>query len=122
MIKRKYILLIMVLTSTINVSGQVNDTLQCNSYELSIKSAYEAGQRTIGRIIQDNDLTHHLEGYAYAGFFTENFWIIIKKEKLSYLVYASHKNSEMKQIKFNLSNKELTTLFEWINIDKQRIE
>lgn len=77
---------------------------------------YEAGRKTISEIIINNNLHQALNDYAYAGYFSGELWLLIKKGINSYECYLGKQNGKIeKYVTLDLSNKELNSLFEWTN-------
>lgn len=75
---------------------------------------YEAGRNVISEIISENELNQTLEGYAYAGYFSGEAWVIIKKGIEFYECYSGKRGGKSgKYFICDLDTKELNSLFEW---------
>lgn len=87
-----------------------------NAPPRSIFDEYEAGQRVINEIIAENNLSATIEGCAYAGCFSGDSWLIIKKGAVSYEVITGSKGTAItKTYNVDLTNKVLSSLFIWAN-------
>ena len=104
--KRIFVVLIMLFFFSANILSQNNVGLPTQA----TADEYEAG------IIADNKLLKIVEGYAYAGYFIGEYWLIIKRGEESFDIFAGLRDKGInKTYHYDLSNKTLQSLFNWTN-------
>lgn len=108
-----FIVLVISLISSV-LYGQ--DDMRNYSPEQLTNMEYQAGRRVISEIILDNELNQMLDSCAYAGYFSGGAWFIIKKGTEYYKCYLGERGGKSKKnVTYDLSTKELNSLFEWTN-------
>ena len=110
--KRIFVVLIMLFFFSANILSQNNVGLPTQA----TADEYEAGRKVINGIIADNKLLKIVEGYAYAGYFIGEYWLIIKRGEESFDIFAGLRDKGInKTYHYDLSNKTLQSLFNWTN-------
>lgn len=112
----KKVWLITLIFSLLSASFYGQDDMRNYSPGQLTNMEYEAGRRVISEIVLDNELRQVLDGFAYAGCFLGGAWLLIKRGMEFYECYSGKRGGKCeKYVTYDLSTKELNSLFEWSN-------